>query len=107
MKTSRGFFASVVCGDYIYAIGGHSEEADKRAEKYDTCKNKWEEVDPMNRERWGHSAWVEQNKIFVIGGMNAKFQYVREVECYDFASDTWSIVGQTDVDLFGHALVLA
>ena len=107
MKTSRFCFAAVNCGEFIYAIGGYSERSAKNCvEKFNPHENKWVEVKPMNFARWGHAACVVENKIVVIGGINAENRYVHEIECYDTTGDTWSIVGEIDINLFGHALVV-
>ena len=106
MDTSRGGFAAVNCGGYIYAIGGWKNKTQKSVERYNPDGDEWINVAPMSIARFGHSAYVEQNKIFVVGGKNDDLKFIREVECYDARSDTWSIVGETDVDLYGHVLVV-
>ena len=107
MKTSRSSLAAVNCGGYIYAIGGlHELKVEKSVERYNPDGNEWINVAPMNIARYGHSAYVKQNKIFVVGGKNDDRKFVHEVECYDARSDTWSIVGETDVDLNSHVLVV-
>ena len=107
MKTSRSDFAAVNCGGYIYAIGGSGQTiTQKSVEKYSPNSNKWIDVAAMNFDRRGHSACLVQNKILVVGGKNADYEFVHEVECFDATSDTWSIVGETDVDLYYHVLVV-
>ena len=107
MKTSRCNFATVNCSGYIYAIGGWQEfMAQKSVERYNPDGDEWIGVAPMNIARYGHSAYVKQNKIFVVGGTNDEGKFVHEVECYDTRSNTWSIVGETDVDLCDHVLIV-
>ena len=107
MKTPRSNFDAVNCGGYIYAIGGFQKfKAQKNVERYNPDGDEWINVAPMNIARYGHSAYVKQNKIFVVGGRNDDYKFVHEVECYDARSDAWSIVGETDVDLCGHVLVV-
>ena len=106
MKTPRERYAAVSCGKFIYAIGGHSGKTEKSVEKYYPHDNKWVAVKPMNVERWGHAACVVQDKIFVIGGMNAENKPAFEIECYNTTNDTWRIVGETDIELYGHALIV-
>ena len=107
MKTYRNEFAAVNCGGYIYVIGGlHIYQAQKSVERYNPDGDEWIDVKPMNNKRWRHSAYVKQNKIFVVGGKVDDQEFVHEVECYDPRSDTWSIVGKTDVDLCHHVLVV-
>ena len=59
----------------------------------------------MDAERRGHSACVMQDKIYVVGGKNAKNEFVLKIECYDFSSCRWSIVGRTRKKLFRHSIV--
>ena len=108
MKAPRCYFAAADYGGCVYAIGGYNRETNKSVERYDPRENKWVEVKPMNYARWGHAACIAQDKIIVIGGRGTdeENKYVHEIECYDAASDTWSIVGEIDIDLWGHRLLL-
>ena len=107
MKTSRIHFAAVNCMDTVYAIGGRNYKCNaiKSVEKYNFKFKKWVNVDDMNIERWGHSACIMQNKIFVVGGMNINGN-VHEIECYDPSSDNWSIVGNTNLELYHHSILV-
>ena len=116
MKTSRYHFASVSCNGFIYAIGGLSSEkseisgisidTEKSVEMYNPIENSWVDVKPMNIERSGHSACVVQDKIFVVGGKNAENKFVHEIECYDPTREDWSIVGEVEAELYGHAITV-
>ncbi|XP_078485669.1 kelch-like protein 38 [Ciona intestinalis] len=59
----------------------------------------------MNMERRTHVACVAQNKIYVVGGLDSKSEVVKSIECYDDQTDKWSVVGETEVELFNHSLV--
>ena len=111
MRPRRCSIAAVNCGECIYAIGGSvtsfiSSVTQNRVQRYNSSEEKWTNMKPMNIQRSGHSACVVQDMIFVVGGINAKKEYVREIECYDPSDDTWRIVGKTEIDLFGHVLIV-
>ena len=59
----------------------------------------------MNIEKIAHSACVLQDKIYVVGGVNKNCSLVKEIECYDLATDKWSIVGETVDKLYKHKLI--
>ena len=124
MQISRSSFAAVTCNDFIYAIGGYSgfkynylglvmpfvfplicRNVLKSVEKYDCAADKWIYVSEMNIERHGHSACVMQGKIFVVGGRNAHYKPVKEIECYNPSTDKWEIVARIDNELFDRSLV--
>ena len=106
MQTHRNCLAAVTSCGCIYAIGGYSETAEKTMEKYNPNENTWVSAKAMNNRRSGHAACAVRDMIFVVGGQDENGEYVHDVECYNVTSDRWSVVGQTDVDLYGHTLVV-
>ena len=46
------------------------------------------------------------DKIYVVGGFDLSNQEVNSIECYDTQTDSSSVVGNTDVDLFSHLLIV-
>ena len=109
MQTPRGGLAAFTCNGVVYAIGGRSGKdystTLKTVEKFDSTANRWKYVDDMNFKRHGHAACVLLNKIYVVGGLDADSKVVTQIECYDPARDTWSIVGNTTEQFFWHTLV--
>ena len=109
MQTPRVKLAAVNCGGEIYAIGGRAGvEGDttlKSVEKYDFASNQWKYVSDMNIERVVHAACVLRNKIYVVGGVDKNNKVVKDIDCYDPANDTWTIVGSITHDLFHHSMV--
>uniref|UniRef100_H2XLW8 Uncharacterized protein n=2 Tax=Ciona intestinalis TaxID=7719 RepID=H2XLW8_CIOIN len=59
----------------------------------------------MNMERSSHAACVAQNKIYVVGGLDSNRKVVKSIECYDDQTDKWSVVGETEVELYSHSMV--
>nr|XP_026693061.1 kelch-like protein 12 isoform X4 [Ciona intestinalis] len=106
MKTPRGCFTAVVLNNAIYAIGGHDgKQPLKSVEKYNVDDNTWVYVGNMNMERSSHAACVAQNKIYVVGGLDSNRKVVKSIECYDDQTDKWSVVGETEVELYSHSMV--
>ncbi|XP_078485853.1 kelch-like protein 12 [Ciona intestinalis] len=106
MQTPRDCFAAVVLNNAIYAIGGHDgKQCLKSVEKYNVDDDTWVYVGNMNIKRNRHVACVAQNKIYVVGGVNSNRKVVKSIECYDDQTGKWSVVGETQVELYDHSLV--
>ncbi|XP_078486304.1 kelch-like protein 36 [Ciona intestinalis] len=107
MQTPRRWFAAVVLNDAIYAIGGHDgNRTFKSVEKYNVDDDTWVYVENMSIERRVRAACVAQNKIYVVGGCDSHYNVVKSIECYDDQTDKWSVVGETEVGLLHHSLVV-
>nr|XP_026690605.1 kelch-like protein 12 isoform X2 [Ciona intestinalis] len=106
MQTRRGWFAAVVLNNAIYAIGGYDgNESLSSVEKYNLNNDTWVYAKDMKIEKNRHSACVAQNKIYVVGGVNSNGKVVKSIEYYDDQTDKWSVVGETEVELYNHSLV--
>lgn len=57
--------------------------------RWDSSNIKWEEVKPMNSERYHHTAVVHDGKIYVFGGYCGK-KYLRSYEIYDTKTKIWT-----------------
>jgi len=53
----------------LYCIGGTTggENIFASAERYDTISNKWHNIAPMNKKRWGLAAVAFKGYIYAIG----------------------------------------
>jgi len=71
---------------------------------YDSVLNSWSYVQDMNKSRYEHSACVLNGKIIVVGGRDANFDIVKEIECYDPTSNNWSVMGHIGDDLYNHSV---
>ena len=60
----------------------------------------------MNIKRHGHSAFVLQDKIYVVGGRDSESCVVKEIERYDPSCDKWIFVDTTEDKLYNHTLVV-
>ena len=110
MQIPRRWFASVICNGIIYAIGGQTDCKENittsTVETYDFAENKWVYISSMITERSAHAACVMNGKIYVVGGLDASNKTVKSIECYDPKTDSWSVVGNIDVGLFNHSLIV-
>ena len=106
MNEGRRSFAAVSCNDFIYAIGGYFPEVIfQSVEKYDLCKDEWIFIACMSVERHYHKACVLQGKVYVIGGKKDGFENVKIMECYDPTTNHWNSFGETEEELYSHAIV--
>ena len=109
MQMPRQYLATVNCNGIIYAIGGQfgkkSKTTTNTVEKYEADDDKWSYVSSMIMERSAHAACVMNDKIYVVGGLDASDDVVNIIECYNPITDSWSVVGKTDADLFHHSLI--
>ena len=110
MQMPRRWLASVICNGIIYAIGGQTDCKEKittsTVETYNFGENKWVYVSSMITERSAHAACVMNGKIYVVGGLDASNKTVKSIECYDPETDSWSVVGNIDVSLYHHSLIV-
>ena len=82
----------------IYISGGYSSNhftAD--LQRFDTLAQRWDDMSPMLTPRgWHVMCTAPNNKLFVFGGcnLNANQQAlpVLQSECYDPATDQWSLI---------------
>ena len=110
MLKPRRWFAAVNCENAIYAIGGQcSDEVSattKTVERFDPDQDEWMYVSKMHAARSAHAACVMHGKIYVSGGIDAESKAVCSIECYDPSLDSWSIVAETNHNLYYHTITV-
>ena len=110
MQRSRMWFAAVICNEAIYAIGGQTDiethAVTNTVEKYDFDEEKWVYVSSMNTERRSHAACVMNGKIYVVGGVDEAGHFIKLIECFDPIKASWSVVGETNDELYDHSLIV-
>jgi N-acetylneuraminic acid mutarotase len=97
MLKPRQSFATCVHGGMIYAIGGATKNSNlATVDRYDPTADGWEELAPMPTKRFGCTAAVCEDCIYVIGGCNSKqadveieYEYFNTVENYDPKKNEW------------------
>ena len=93
--------------DQAYISGGllvkkHKEVSTRKFFKYDTILKDWIDKAPMVHERCEHVIGSTQAGIFVLGGRqlyrnrtdhyDTSVQHIANPECYDTASNQWTVV---------------
>ena len=110
MQMPRRWLTAVMCGGFIYAIGGQTNSKHNTqtntVEKYEFDEEKWVYVSSMNTERSSHAACVLNRKIYVVGGLDATGEAINTIECFDPITDSWTVVGNTDYELYMHSLTM-
>lgn len=82
----RGFISLIYNDKKVYAFGGSTSSASKKAEEYDISTNTWKELPDMMYAREGSSCINLKNKIYIIGGRT------RNIEEYNIESRTYRII---------------
>lgn len=60
--------------------------------RYDSITNRWSQVASLNTPRFSHGAAVVDGYIYVVGGKMGWARRFNDVERYDPAKNTWTIV---------------
>ena len=83
MNENRRLHCGLVFKDTVYVIGGTNDGTSyKSCEAYNTSKNEWKYIKPMNAERACFTATVIDNKFIYVFGDSAGSD---TIERYDFA----------------------
>ena len=88
LGTARSDCCAVVCGEFIYVMGGYSGDSLRSVEYYDG--EIWRYAAPMNAKRSGVSAVrLPGDRVFVIGGYDGASRQ-RTTEFYNPQSNKWT-----------------
>ena len=89
----------VAAGSHLYLFGGnisHREKYVATAERFDTVKNKWEEIADMHEGRSCAFGVATENKIFVAGGLRDRTR-LKTCEIYIISTNEWQLVANLNV----------
>ena len=89
MMTDREEHAVVVCGEFLYVIGGNYPRG-KSVERYDACANTWSPVPDLPEGVFGSAAVAFDGAIYVLGGKDG-FQATTVVQRFDANASTWAV----------------
>jgi N-acetylneuraminic acid mutarotase len=108
MPTARSYSAphAIVYENKFYVIGGANADFEPldNVEVYDPGSDSWTPVKPMLKARWGHTAEIVGEKIYVMGGCPTKLgDATSDMEVYDPATDTWEHAGAMPLARLGAA----
>ena len=99
MNEARRGPTAVLHDDRLVVLGGDRIDFQQTVECYCFDTKCWSYFPPMQYVRAGPCSFVYNQKIFVIGGKNYGTE-VKNIECYDPATSTWSIYQNIDIPLF-------
>ena len=84
---------AAVVENKIYVIGGyHGNTFMPTCEALDLESNKWDFMASLSCARYQAGVAVLNRKIYVCGGWTGNGLATGSVECYDVASNTWSML---------------
>ena len=84
---------AAVVENTIYVIGGyHGNTFMPTCEALDLDKNEWNFKASLSAPRYQAGVAVLNRKIYVCGGWSGNGLATASVECYDVATDTWSMI---------------
>lgn len=88
MSSDRNEHAVVVCGRFLYCIGGYPRGSS--VDRFDPLTNTWSQVADLVQRTFAPAAVLCDEKIYVFGGKDG-FQAINTVQCYQPDSDSWSL----------------
>ncbi|XP_078620880.1 kelch-like protein 26 isoform X1 [Branchiostoma floridae x Branchiostoma japonicum] len=99
--------AVAVLNNFVYLLGGEANKSSRSASttcwRYDPRFNSWLQVASLQQPRADFCACVLEEKIYAIGGRNAKGE-LSSVEVYCPSSNKWQCTTPLNVkSLYGHA----
>lgn len=89
---------TVVKDSLVYLIGGYSDSLQtnvKWIQKFNPNDNSWEIVANLDERRYGFSAEIHYDKLYIFGGINELNDKSLNLEVWDFESELTS-VGKVD-----------
>lgn len=97
MATARSSHGVVVCKDKLYVVGGKDAEGTvlDSVEVYDFASEAWGILPvPMPQARTSINNAVVQHKgkVYVVGGLGWRGEYLQRVAVYDIAAEEWSVL---------------
>ena len=97
----------IAAGSHLYLFGGWIPLRGVyvvKAERFDTVKNKWEEIADMHEGRMHAFGVATENKIFVAGGLRDG-KKLKTCEIYNISTNEWQLVANLNVPRFHGSMV--
>ena len=92
-------FCVVAVDSYIYVIGGAARNSSDRSlshcARFDTEKNEWQQIAPLNEARCDAFGVCKNEKIFIAGGSTSdgsEIVYLETCEVYNILRDEWQFM---------------
>ena len=95
----------VSAGNHLYVCGGWLKDGgtSKKAERFNTVKNKWEEIGNMQQERESAIGVATEGKIFLAGGCFV--ETLTTWEMYNISTNEWQFIGSLNVSHHNGSMV--
>ena len=92
----------VAADNHLYVCGGRIDyDSVTKAERFDTVKNKWEEIANMRQERVNSFGVATDGKIFLAGGEQTRRERkpacLKTCEMYNTSTNEWQLIGSLNV----------
>ena len=100
----------VAAGDHLYVCGGSiNYDSVTKAERFDTVKNKWEEIANLQQERVDSFGVATEGKIFLAGGRHTGrgllTSWLKTCEVYNTSTNEWQLIGSLNFPRAGGSMV--
>ena len=94
----REDYCVVAAGNHLYVCGGSiNSDPVTKAERFDTVKNKWEEIADMQQSRVRSFGVATEGKIFLAGGEQTGRTIItcslKTCEMYNTSTNEWQLIG--------------
>ena len=98
--------------DKVFVIGGRSYGGDNEGilntcECYDTIKNEWKIISPLNKRRCTAMSFLINNVIYIAGGYNGNVVRETSFETYNETDDFWNFLSVELLEPLEASLVLS
>ena len=96
-------------GNHLYVCGGWSDGCGfvRKAERFDTVENKWEDIANMRQKRGRAFGVATEGKIFVAGGTEDWLSCLKMCEMFNISKNEWQLIGSLTVDrMYGSMVCL-
>ncbi len=115
LPEGRSSHDAALVGDTLFVVGGWLMQGDRDTKWHTTAlamdlnaaQPVWTEIAPPSFRRRALALAAHDNKLFVLGGMNAEGGPTRAVEIYDPQTKSWAtgpeLLGESGMDGFGAA----
>ena len=107
LNIARCDVGAVAGRNFLYAIGGYSEDGESDVvESFDPERNSWRVIAPMPEKKSLACGVVVKDKVFVFGGyVGPEASQANFIEIYNPATDTWSTIEWMDAPKHSYSAV--
>lgn len=86
----------ICCGDYVYILGGYKASYSDKAERMKIGESGWNILPDMKQARVSFGVYIEGDRIYLIGGLNAT-----SIEYYDTHMNCFNLLPNIMLPSYG------